>query len=111
VSVKLPEDGLLRFETCHSSASKVVLITGMCSAQFVTKYECSMGILFEDGGPTLLVFDITSSRLAMGWTVQGSNPGGGEIFSTHPDWPWGPPSLLCSGYRVLPGGNVARAWC
>jgi hypothetical protein len=29
-------------------------------------------------------------QLAMGWRVQGSNPGGGEIFHTHPDWPWGP---------------------
>jgi len=23
-----------------------------------------------------------------GWTVQGSNPGRGEIFRTNPDWPW-----------------------
>ena len=33
----------------------------------------------------------------------GSNPGG-AIFSAHPDRPWGPPSLLYNGYRVLPGG-------
>ena len=26
--------------------------------------------------------------------------GGGEIFRTHPDRPWGPPSLLYGGYRV-----------
>ena len=38
--------------------------------------------------------------IAMGWTVQGSNPAGGEIFRTRPDRPWGPPSLLYSGYRV-----------
>jgi hypothetical protein len=38
----------------------------------------------------------------MGWTVQGSNPGGDEIFRTCPDWPWGPPSLLYNGYRVFP---------
>ena len=36
----------------------------------------------------------------MGWTVRWSNPGGGDIFSTHPDRPWGPPSLLCNGCRV-----------
>jgi hypothetical protein len=30
----------------------------------------------------------------MDWTVRGSNPGGVEIFLTHPDRPWGPPSLL-----------------
>jgi hypothetical protein len=28
---------------------------------------------------------------------------GGEIFHTCPDRPWGPPSLLYSGYRVFPG--------
>ena len=36
-----------------------------------------------------------------GWTVQGSNPGGSGIFRTLPDWPWGPPSLLYSGYQVF----------
>ena len=42
---------------------------------------------------------------ATGWTVWGSNPGGGEIFRTCPDWPWGPPSLLYYVYRVFPGGK------
>ena len=32
-----------------------------------------------------------------------SNPGGGEIFRTRLDRPWGPPSLLYNGYRVFPG--------
>jgi hypothetical protein len=32
--------------------------------------------------------------------VRGSNPGGGEIFRTRPDRPWGPPRLLYNGYRV-----------
>jgi hypothetical protein len=44
-------------------------------------------------------------RLARVWTVRGSNPGGGVIFRTCPDRPWGPPSLLYSGYRVFPGGK------
>ena len=44
-------------------------------------------------------------RLAMGWTVRGTNPGGGEIFRTCPDPPWGPPSLLYNEYRVFPGGK------
>jgi len=35
----------------------------------------------------------------------GSNPGGGEIFRTCPDRPWGPPSFLYNGYRVFPGGK------
>jgi hypothetical protein len=28
----------------------------------------------------------------------------GEIFRSHPDRPWGPPSLLYNGYRVLSRG-------
>jgi hypothetical protein len=41
---------------------------------------------------------------ATGWTFRGSNPGGGEIFRSRPDRPWGPPSLLYNGYRVyFPG--------
>jgi hypothetical protein len=27
------------------------------------------------------------------------------------DRPWGPPSHLYSGYRALPGGKAAGAWC
>jgi hypothetical protein len=50
-------------------------------------------------------------RLATGWTVRGSNPGGGGgIFRTRPDRPWGPPSLLYNGYRLLYGGKAAGAW-
>ena len=44
------------------------------------------------------------------WTVRGSNPAGGEIFSTRPDRPWGLPSLLYNGYRVIPGGKATGAW-
>jgi hypothetical protein len=39
-----------------------------------------------------------------------SNPGGGEIFRTLPDRPWGPLNLLYNGYRVFPGGKVAWTW-
>jgi hypothetical protein len=41
----------------------------------------------------------------MGWTVQGSNPSGGEILRTCPYRSWGPPSLLYNGYWVFPGGK------
>ena len=50
-------------------------------------------------------------RLATGWTVRGSKPGGGEIFRIRPDRPWGPPSLPYNGYRVFPGGKAAGTWC
>jgi len=41
---------------------------------------------------------------------RGSNPGGGEIFRTRPDQPWGPPGLLHNVYGVISGGKSARAW-
>jgi hypothetical protein len=50
-------------------------------------------------------------RLATGWRIRGSNPGGDEIFRTRPDRPWGPHNLLYNGYRAFPGGKAAGAWC
>jgi hypothetical protein len=44
-------------------------------------------------------------RLATGWKVRGSNPGGDEIFRTCPYRPWGPASLLYNEYRAFPGGK------
>ena len=46
----------------------------------------------------------SSVGVATSYGLDGSNPGGGEIFRTRPDRPWDPPSLLYNGYRVfLPG--------
>jgi hypothetical protein len=49
----------------------------------------------------------SSVGIATGYGLDGpgSNLGGGEIFHTCPDRPWGPPSLLYSGHRVFPGGR------
>jgi hypothetical protein len=47
-------------------------------------------------------------RLATGWTVWGLNPGGGEIFRTLPDRPWGPLSILHNEHRV-PFSGVNRS--
>jgi hypothetical protein len=41
-----------------------------------------------------------------GWSVRGSNPGGGEISRTCPDRPGGHPSRLYNGYRVFPGSKA-----
>ena len=48
--------------------------------------------------------------IATGYRLDGpgSNPGGGEIFRTCPDRPWGPPSLLYNGYQVFPGVKSRR---
>jgi hypothetical protein len=38
--------------------------------------------------------------------VRLSNPGGGDIFLTHPDWTLGRPSFLYNGYRVFRGDKA-----
>jgi hypothetical protein len=40
----------------------------------------------------------------------GSNPGWSKFFRTHPDGPWGPPSLLLSRNLVFPGSKAAGVW-
>jgi hypothetical protein len=47
-------------------------------------------------------------RLATGWKVRGSNPGGAEIFRFYPDRLRGPSSLLYNAYRVFPGSKGGR---
>ena len=44
-------------------------------------------------------------RLTTGWTVW-DRISVGTRFSSRPDRPWGPLSLLCNGYRVFPDGKV-----
>jgi len=45
--------------------------------------------------------------IATGYGLDGPGieSGGGDIFCTCPDRPWGPPSLLYNGYRVFPGSK------
>jgi hypothetical protein len=66
--------------------------------------------IFDFYAPTCFgVGRVAQSVLVTSWTVRGSNPGGGELFRTCPDRPWGPPSLLYNGYRVFSGGKAAKA--
>ena len=73
---------------------------------FVT-YHFSSSCLYSRAGIVQSV-----QRLATGWTVRGSNPGGGEIIRTRSDRPRGRPSLLYTGDRSsfpgvkLPGSGV-----
>jgi hypothetical protein len=59
--------------------------------------------------PSYIQFTYLSNRQATGWTVLGSNPGGGEIFRTCPDRPWGPHSFQYNGtgYREY---KAVGAW-
>jgi hypothetical protein len=54
----------------------------------------------------------SSVSIATGYGLDGPaiEPGGGEIFHTCPDRPWGPPCLHYNGYRVFPGGKAAEEW-
>jgi hypothetical protein len=63
------------------------------------------------GSMRSVVGQVAQSVTVTGWTVRGSNPDGGEIFRTRPDRPWGPPSLLYNGNRVVPVGKAAGTWC
>jgi hypothetical protein len=45
-------------------------------------------------------------RLATGWTVRGSNPGGGEIFRIHPDQPGAHPASCTVGTGPVLGLGV-----
>jgi hypothetical protein len=112
----------------HPNQSNNVESTGRNSYAPLSKVRLSLylsGRVFFNGrthspGPTLkledqllsIVLDYLSwagiaqsvQRLATGWTVRGSNPGGGDILRSRPDRPWGPSSLLYNGYRVsFPG--------
>jgi hypothetical protein len=69
----------------------IVLHTGLCrQCWFDTKYS-----KVRWAGIAQSV-----SRLATGWMVRGSNPGGDEVFCTCLDRSCGPLNLLHNGYRV-----------
>jgi len=46
-------------------------------------------------------------RLTTSWTVRDRIPVW-TTFSSRPDRPWGPPSLLYNGYRIFPGVKCGR---
>jgi len=89
---------------CHVMSSIDTVVS------YTTGMKTQENVHFVIGRPTLhTVGRIAQSvyRLATGWTVWGSNHGGGEIFRACPDRPWGPSSLLYNGYRVFTGGKRA----
>jgi len=93
----------LRYPSNITHSTKYLLMTKTITRnQIILVVECYL-FLQEH---LVLWPKIRHPRLPTGWTVRGSNPGGGEIFRTCPDRPWGPPSLLYNGYRVFPGGKV-----
>jgi hypothetical protein len=121
---------------CRRHCFRLIYIALYWSTIYFGKYQFSIALLFCDDFvrmSTVMEFSFVSlSSLSncikhlyflslyvrfthlhyanVGW-VRGANPGGGEIFRTCPDRPWGSPSLLLyNGYRVFPGGKAAGAW-
>ena len=89
-------------------------ITGPSSGEISTKYatECNVetneaSLLHTRVQQTFNTNGVTQRFLAKCWKVLGSNSDESDIFRTRPNRPWGPPSLLQNGYRVIPGGNAA----
>jgi hypothetical protein len=56
-------------------------------------------------GTAQSVYRVATGRMAGALCTSGV-----EIIRTHPDLPWGPPSLLYNGYWVFPRGKAAGAW-
>jgi hypothetical protein len=72
----------------RNTSSTTTTTSGDCSSSFLT-----FSVNMAHAGHTVRLL----KRLATGWTARGSNPGGGEIFRTHPDRPWGQSCLLYNG--------------
>jgi len=74
-----------------------------CAYFFIAECNSNFPLMLIPPQWPLYLYQI-HTWLATGWTDRESNPGGGKIFRTCPDRPWGPPSLLYNGYRVFPPG-------
>ena len=114
------------FPKCHSTVGcKPVNVLNQCMPTRNIGLSCSCTDFYETHPySTALCADILRHishkswsvisqsvlRLATGWTVRGSNPGGDEIFRIRPDQPWGPLSLLYNGCQVFPWSKAAGAW-
>ena len=57
-----------------------------------------------------VIIDLWGQDSSVGIATSYGLDGGGEIFRTRPDRPWGLPSLLYNGHRVFPGAKAAGMW-
>jgi hypothetical protein len=80
-SVTIPPHPLARGQ--HFATRHCVVLPAKASEVRIRLLALSLTIMMGRLAQSVL-------RLARGWTVRGSNPGGGEIFRTCPDRPWGP---------------------
>jgi len=68
----------------------------MSTANFQTQFYNTLSTHYTD------VNSITCSSISGTWAGWSGDriPVGSKIFRIHPDWPWGPPSLLYNGCWV-----------
>jgi len=72
--------------------------------QLYTEAAINRNIFINVGRDSVVGIAIRYGLDGPGW-----NPGGGEIFRSCPDRPWGSPILLYNVYRVIPEGKATRA--
>lgn len=66
----------------------------------------------QDADHIILVGRDSSANIVNRYGLEGpiNESRGGEFFLTRPHQHWGRPSLLCSGYRVVPRCKAVGAW-
>jgi hypothetical protein len=82
-------------------------LTGIVGSNPTGAWMFVLCLLYKDGSMERKVtWRTKGSKTVQEW-IKGEKPrtekknsGGGEIFSSRPDQPWGPTSLLYNGYRV-----------
>ena len=106
-----------RLQTCCSCCTRTHAASTVYLSNILLFFKClwwratvRLFTTVTDHNTFLNHVQFTLKRLATGWTVRGSNAGGGDIFRTRPDFPWVPPSLLYNGYRVTPGATAVGEW-
>jgi hypothetical protein len=97
---KTPNPTIFKFQSVNNSKKADITATFFMPLK-------SSGIIFWKNTQRSAIAQ-SVQLLLTGWTVRGSNPGGGEIFCTRPDRPWGPPSHLYNGCRVFPSSAEVK---
>jgi len=71
------------------------------SADIILLLQNLVSIIVSNGMHWRATYGLIKEKFTTDWMVQGLNPSGDKIFCTHPDWAWGPTSLLYNKYQVF----------
>jgi len=83
----------LNFKLNHVRGRSLAQLSLQFKTSFTSHPDCIVGI-----------------ETCYGLDGLGFKPHWGRDLLHHPQWPWGPHSLLCSGYQVFTRGKAARSW-